>query len=258
MKRFMISVALLLSCIINLPLVLAQIDTDFSPPHAVPVTEISDGLWIVEENYPEYIHPQLLVELYDLLQGCTQPVDKNLYIGHGDMSPAVIRFVPPDPDGNFPESTEGYAGMCDRVVWNCIPVPSTTLQATQYCSFESIDEGTQVDHTVRYALVQLPQVLDNKSMRETLGFTIHEMSHLLGTVDGIRCPYNENYSPTAKLPPDPNDSYWWFGVQGVFGLVPDGIVMLAFDDCCVESDDLIICEQLRDLFHQYPICNVDD
>lgn len=251
MKRFTICVALLLACLTVLPTIFAQFSMDSTPNRTVKLTSIDEELWIVEEYYPDFIPPFLLVEIYDLLHDYTDTVDTKLYGGEDDKSPAVIRFVPIDATARFPDGTEGYAGMCDRVQWHCISVPATDLSSSKYCSFELVEEGEPVENTVRYALIQLPDLLNTTTMQETVGFTVHEMSHLLGTIDGIRCPYHESYDPIAKLPPDPNDSYWWFGVQGVFGLEPEGIVLLALNDQCDRSDDQVVCGQLAHVFEQY-------
>ena len=48
----------------------------------------------------------------------------------------------------------------------------------------------------------------------------------------------------SLLPPDPSDAYWWFGVQGVFTLRPEGIAWDALIGNCADCDDPGLCEEL--------------
>lgn len=252
MKRYLLFVMLSIITISIYTLAKAHDDMGIKwESETVRVIKIKEGLWVVEDLLPEYITPQLLSQLYTLLEGYVLLTDESLYYGNSDPSSAVIRFVSANQSGRFPNSTEGYAGMCERIEWDCTTAPSSTLLSVKYCEFNSFIEVTRPNNMVRYALVQLPEIINETSIQETLGYTIHEMSHLLGTIDGIRCPYHESYSPSAKLEPDPSDSYWWFGVQGIFGLKPDGVVLLALNNRCDKSDDPDICLQLEYIFDQH-------
>jgi hypothetical protein len=166
------------------------------------------------------------------------------YFSDEDASlPIVIQFVADETKRAFPYGAEGYAGMCGYAVWHCEP-PHIWGDLHYQCEILPEDTDTIDGETIRLVLVDTDLAA---STEEIIGFTLHEMTHVLGSIDGARCPSWDDDINRSLLPPDPSDAYWWFGVQGVFTLRPEGVAWDAINGNCADCDDPTLCEELADV-----------
>lgn len=212
---------------------------------------VGDNFWVACDNLPNGdISPQLLQRLMTFLTEHVQP-DPASPLGRWlNHTPVVIEFVPDDMQGLFPYSTQGFAGLSGLASWTC---DSITLDAEQplllHCRFATATDETDSHRLIRLALIHVPA----DSKEELLGYSIHELTHLLGSVDGPRCPAHADYNPMIRRPDDRSDAYWWFGMSGVFELKPAGIVWLALNNACDRCGAVDICEELSQI-----LADVDD
>ncbi len=196
-----------------------------------PVDRLADDLYVATGNLPDGITNDTLLGLYDYLQQHVIAGDEPAFGPPSEDSPRVlVRFVSPQSRLPFPHGTETYGGMTGWATWECLPVAGLCrlLGATDTASGGP--------------LVVLVAATPNRA--ENLGLVAHELSHVFGAVDGPRCPYHTDYHPVQSLPPDPSDAYWWYGVTGIFTLVPAGVVWEAANDACATSASPDVCADL--------------
>lgn len=196
-----------------------------------PVDRPSDGLVVALDTLPDDIAPQTLARLYDYLRAQVMPhPDSELRAWRDAPAPVLVRVVSAQVRGAFPLSTESYGGMTGWAQWECLP-PSGLCRLLG--PSDTPGEG-----------IVVALVADTGRRAETLGLVTHELSHVFGTVDGPRCPYHADYHPGQTLPADPSDAYWWYGVTGVFTLVPVGVTWDALNDHCAGCEAPDICAEL--------------
>jgi hypothetical protein len=193
------------------------------------------NFWVVLEGCPTCLTPDRLARLYDFLQRevVAEVVNRQrLPLTH---APAVLHFVNADETALFPNGTEGFAGLTGLARWRCVYAGALV----SICALE--DKETGSGEIIRVLLV------NRADAAEMIGITVHEMTHLFGTVDGSRCPAHEAYCPNADSAPDRSDAYWWYGHVGVFDLRPAGLTQAALTGACATSNDPALCKQLAAL-----------
>lgn len=204
---------------------------------------LTEDFAVVLDDLPPEIDLDTLVRLYDYLREHVDDSDDCQFLDYLEQTPIILQYRPHQPEMFFPHSTEGYAGMMGIASMHCLPHEENPDLLTCLIS-PSTSETCKPDH-IRLALVNIADYAPLNTVDMLWGFTVHELTHAFGSIDGARCPSYEEYVPRQKLPPDPSDAYWWFGVQGVFKLRPAGIFWKALTDQCAESTAPDICRDLQ-------------
>lgn len=217
----------------------------FLPPAQKPETQTQTGwltlqhlgadTWLVTDELPPTIHPEMVTDLFSYLDGHIDMQEISPLFAVEEDIPRVICFVPQnDLLLLFPLGTEGFAGLSDRAYWQCND--SSDMRS---CSLSSNPDYGD--------MILLASVVVQDDPRMSAGYLIHETAHLLGAIDGERCPTHDEYNPTLKRPPDCQDAYWWYGVTGYFDLRPSGIAWKAMTGQCSISSKPEICYDLEQL-----------
>jgi len=198
----------------------------------VPLT---DSLILDITYMPASYDTDILVRLYDflsthVLQDCRSPFS--------DMFdceiPVIVRYVLDSQTGVFPETTEGFAGLCD-VAW-----AQCDLSQIGYCWLS--DESRWPDQMPAYlAIITIPDENDPYYLAKLWGLTAHELAHTLGAVDGPLSPFYEDDRVLAPIVPLA-DTYYWFGAAYLFEPGYQGIVLDAWSHQCDDA----ICQILHD------------
>ena len=210
----------------------APLATPDVPVDWFPVAGGSDDFYIATDTLPGDISPDTLTNLYDYLKvHVAAHPDSEFLPWVGSPPPVLVRFVNVNSRLPFPHGTESYGGMMGWAYWDCLPMAGL-------CRLLDASETPGED-----VVVALVAATPNRA--ENLGLVAHELSHVLGSVDGPRCPYHEDYHPSQTLPSDPSDAYWWYGVTGVFTLVPVGVVWDALNNNCTASGEPVVCGELQ-------------
>lgn len=224
---------------------------DFQVADGLLIEHAGANVWVVLDELPENVTPALIYELYALI---AQTID----VPHPDSAlrdwvgrvPVVVRYTS-DDISPYPIGTERFAGLTGLAAWHCTPLPDHP-QELRRCTLYAGDDDTLLPGTdpVILLVVACDAATDCDHHREEIGFMIHELAHTRGAIDGLRCPFHEDHMPYQHLPPDPTDAYWWFGVQGMFELQCDGLVMNAFAHDCTSCDDPALCATLEQILQR--------
>lgn len=213
-------------------LLLAPCVTPDVPVEWFPVATAAQRLYVATDTLPDDISPATIGGLFAYLGQQVQPQPESAFAPWlDDAPPVLVRFTDYASRAPFPFGTETYGGMTGWASWHCLP-------SAGLCRLLGASE-TPGDGVLVVLVAAMP------SRAENLGLVAHELSHVLGSVDGPRCPYHPDYHPGQALPPDAGDAYWWYGVTGVFTLVPQGVVWDALRDDCAAGDALSVCEALH-------------
>ena len=194
---------------------------------------------VAVDGLPEGITPDRLYRLFVFLGENVELHEDGELAGAMDRFPVVLRFVDAQVTGRFPESAETYGGMVGLASWNCAGLQRPSAASTD-CRVWATDESSGESSNLVIAVITRAE-----DQNETLGLAAHELTHVFGAVDGTRCPYNENYLPYSMSGPDPSDSYWWYGVTGVFSLQPAGLVWDALGHRCAATQSPEWCGELE-------------
>lgn len=96
------------------------------------------------------------------------------------------------------------------------------------------------------ALIAIPDADDPDYLTQLWGITAHEIAHTLGAIDGPRCPFYEDDELLVPIK-CVSDTYYWFGMVGVFEAGWQGIIGDAWHDTCTDS----LCDALRSDVFQF-------
>lgn len=204
---------------------------------SLALQHVGDDFWVVLDDFPDTLQPDMLYNLYSFLKIHVEPSEESpLYNTLGRM-PVVLRFADDGSTPAFPHGTEGFAGLTDLAEWRCY-TPLDTANVT--CQISSTNQESLDSDRVLLAVVS-----KNLNDREMIGVIAHELAHTLGAVDGLRCPANDDYNPMIHRAADFSDTYWWYGVVGVFTSQPQGIVWDALNGQCDGCDVPEICYELE-------------
>ncbi len=208
----------------------------------------SGNFCVALDGLPEDIDSAVLYRLFLFLEeNVKKNVDSEL-AGYVDHYPVVLRFVGAQVVGRFPRSAETYGGMIGLARWACDRSEIPAGGALIHCAVWALDEQCEETPNVIIAIITTTE-----DRNENLGLAAHELAHVFGAIDGPRCPSNEDYLPGSVTEPDASDSYWWYGVTGVFSLRPAGIVWEALGDRCALSQAPEWCAELRQILTVEPI-----
>ena len=216
-------------------------------PDALSLELAGGNVWVVLDDLPAEISPSNMFRLFTFLDEHVQQTEDSPFADFDDDTPVVIRFVP-ETNGHqrFPNGTEDFAGLVGRAYWRCVPGSSGHNRRRCWPSGNEPTQEANEAHNIILIAVRVQPDIDL-----TVGYLTHELSHVLGAVDGLRCPANEEYRLTAPLVPDPQDAYWWFGVAGFFDLKPSGIAWAAMNDRCAKTKRPGLCNDLRDILSDF-------
>lgn len=227
---------LILWLLIVSPLAAAQSDTC-----TIQVAEAP--LWVVLDDLPDYIDPALIQRLFTFLSTYVHfsPDSPPCRVQNG--RPLVVRFVPEAAaNRRFPTGTEGFGGLTDLANWLCFPLQSDF--AKRSCFLWRVDQPAEPSIVLVNVRIQTDPTM-------TLGILTHELAHTLGAVDGVRCPSHEDYNPSARLEPDYQDAYWWYGVEGVFSLRSTGTAWDVMHSGCDASAPAQLCSELKTILADF-------
>ena len=181
------------------------------------------------------------MDLYALLEANIAYTEDSPLPDPRDNKAVVIRFVPEDINNEpFPVGTSGFAGLVGLANWLC--VPDRVGDNSRRCQLWADDDTSDTGASIVLANIRVQADPDM-----TVGYLAHELSHVLGAVDGVRCPAHLLYNPAIEREPDCQDAYWWFGVTGFFDLKPSGIVWDALHGGCAQCDRPEICAVPADI-----------
>ena len=221
------------------PLTAAQSDT-------CTIQHIDSQLWLAMDDLPDYIDPMLIGRLFTFLGKYVQINDNSPPCNVQNDRPLLIRFVAEAAaNRRFPSGTEGFGGLADLANWICFPLQNDFEKRSCFlwCDDDEPDKTSPPVVLITVRIQQDPTV--------TLGILIHELSHTLGAVDGVRCPASEDYDPQAQLEPDYQDAYWWYGVQGIFSLKPTGVAWDVMHGGCDASVPVQFCSELKTILMDF-------
>jgi hypothetical protein len=197
----------------------------------VAIEQLSENLYLDTTLIPDGFDRSTLIRLYDFLKEHVIADCRSPYPEQVNCLPVIVRYVPFTEEGQFPATTQGYAGWCDVVRVEC----PTLLEGTCRVSMSEPRPGWALAFL---ALVAIPDNPDY--LAQLWGFTGHELAHSVGAIDGPRHPFYEDDKLLAPVEPV-SDTYYWFGIAGVFEPGWQGIIWDAWHDSCTDS----LCEALR-------------
>jgi hypothetical protein len=113
------------------------------------------------------------------------------------------------------------------------------------CEIVAFDEGDA--EPMLLSLVQVDAVETLFARQIILATTVHEITHLLGAIDGRHCISHPEYIAIARLPADPGDACWWYGLTGMWTLEPAGLSWAALNRDCAEHDEPALCSALASI-----------
>ena len=209
-------------------------------------------MWVVHDELPQYVTSGLIYGLYALIaRTLDAPHPDSPLVDWVGRVPVVVRYTT-DDTSLYPIGTECFAGLTGLAGWRCTPLPDDA-QELRRCTLYAGDDDALFPGTepIILVVVACDAAADCDHQREQIGFMIHELTHAWGAIDGLRCPFHEDHLPYQPLPADPTDAYWWFGVQGMFELQCDGLVVDAFAGDCAGCDDPALCEALGQILRRY-------
>lgn len=204
-----------------------------TPVSDVRLVALGDGLYLDTMTLPPGFDDATLARLFAFLKEHVIPDCRTTFGDPPGACPVIVRYVPREESGRFPDGTEGFAGLCDRVAVVC----EGSLEG--HCTLLAV-EPSPGQTVALLALIAIPDPDDADYAAALWGFTAHELAHVLGAVDGPRCPF---YDDDHRLEPvqEVSDTYFWFGIAGVFEAGFRGVVWDAWQNTCVHP----LCEALR-------------
>jgi len=202
-----------------------------TPSVDIALEQLSENLYLDTTTIPEGFDRDTLVRLVDFVQEQVIPDRCTLFPEQINTLPVVVRYVSSSDSDPFPAAAEGYAGMCDVVQVECL----SPLDGLCHVSL-SADNATQT--AAFLAVITIPNGDDYTA--QLWGFTAHELAHIFGAIDGPRYPFYEDDKRLAPVEPV-SDTYYWFGIAGVFRPGFKGIVWDAWQNTCTDA----LCDALR-------------
>lgn len=208
-----------------------------NPPSAelyIQLEKLSEALYLDTSLIPHGFDRDTLVRLYNFLGEHVVPNCRTPFPEYCDRLPVIVRYVPFDEGGNFPETTEGFAGWCDVVFVDC-------LLPLEGCCSLNLTRQNPAEVMAFLALVAIPDVTSPDYLPQLWGFTAHEIAHTCGAIDGPRYPF---YADDRLLAPVEavSDTYYWFGIARPLEAGFRGVVWDAWNDTCADS----LCAALHD------------
>lgn len=200
--------------------------------------QLSDTLYLDTVTIPDGFDDSTLIRLHDFLAANVIPDRRTPFQDEIGVLPVIVRYVAPTQTGQFPASTEGFAGLCDAVFIEC----DLPLEGDCYLSLPPDDETNAF-----LVLIAIPEADSPDYQAMLWGFTAHELAHVWGAIDGPRCPF---YEPDKLLAPieSVSDTYYWFGIAHMFEPGFQGSVWDAWQNTCHDA----LCDSLRTEVFQLP------
>lgn len=195
--------------------------------------QLSEDLYLDTTLLPDGFDRDTLTRIFEFLKSHVIPDCRSPYFDDVCQLPVIVRYIPYHETGFFPETTEGHAGWCDAVWLNCL-LPSTSPCTVSLSSINGSETSAFL------ALVAIPDTDDPDYLPQLWGITAHEIAHSLGAIDGPRFPFYEDDKLLAPIDPT-SDTYYWFGIAGVFIPGWQGIIWDAWQDTCSDT----VCNAFR-------------
>jgi len=193
---------------------------------------------VVLTGLPTDIQPETIYRLDRWLEQRVIAHSADQFAHLRDQCPVVVRFAPTMSNAVFPQGTDGFAALVGVAWRQCVPI---TDSAYQLCTFVSDAPPTPAERII------LIVVTDTGSRAENWGLLAHEITHVLGTVDGPLCPGHDDYLIESAEESELSDAYWWYGVSGMFTLTPHGLVWDALNSSCATSAAPDLCVELANI-----------
>ncbi len=200
----------------------------------VALEQLAETLYLDTTRVPDGLDHSTLIRLYDFLETQVIPDRCSPFLEYVRKLPVIVRYVPFSEDGQFPFTTQGYAGWCDLVYVDC----AAPLEG--HCFVSISQQHGSPPTRVFLVLVALPDANAPDYSIQLWGITAHEIAHTLGAIDGPRYPF---YEDDKRLAPVEcvSDTYYWFGMAQVFEPGWQGLIRDAWQNTCAVS----LCDALR-------------
>src|SRR5512134_601435 len=113
-RRYIILFGILLLCTSRLPGHLQE-----PTVCEVALEQLSEKLYLDTTLIPDGFDRRTLIRLYDFLEAHVLPDCRSPYPEHVHRLPVIVSYRPFTQEGQFPATTQGFAGWCDVVIIEC-------------------------------------------------------------------------------------------------------------------------------------------